>query len=36
MQYPAIWHSIFAAFIFNQISGRAGQFTAGTPPISAS
>jgi len=24
MQYPAIWHSIFAVFIFNQVSGRAG------------
>jgi hypothetical protein len=36
MRYLAIWHSIFAAFIFNQVSGHAGQFTAATPSISAS
>jgi hypothetical protein len=36
MQYPAIWHSIFAVFIFNQVYGRAGQFTAATASISAS
>jgi hypothetical protein len=36
MQYPAIWHSISAGFILNEVSGGAGQFTAGTAPISAS
>jgi hypothetical protein len=36
MQYPAIWHSIPSAFIFNEIPRDAGQFTAGTARISAS
>jgi hypothetical protein len=36
MRYLAVWHSIFAASIFNQVSGQAGQFTAVTLSISAS
>jgi hypothetical protein len=36
MQYPAIWHSILAVFIFNDVSGRVGQFTAGSTSVSAS
>jgi hypothetical protein len=36
MQFPAIWHSIFGSFIFNEVSAGAGQFTAGTAHISAS
>jgi hypothetical protein len=36
MQYPAIWHSISGVFSLNEIFAAAGQFTAATPPISAS
>jgi len=36
MQFPAIWHSILAGFIFNEVSGGAEQFTAGAAHISAS
>jgi hypothetical protein len=36
MQYPAIWHSVLGVFIFNQVSGQGGQFTAAAALISAS